>query len=364
MIRAAARWLRSVHFPSYVIFFVTGICNARCRMCFYMENMEKSDRAKELTVEEYDRITRPIPFINILGISGGEPFLRDDLAELVGVIYRNTKPLVVDLPTNAYLAERIVPQVERICRECPEMVVDLQFSVDGPPDVHDAIRGLPEGFARLRETYARVAALKARNPNLRLKACVVYSAFNKDRVAELFPILDRDFPALDRVVFSVVHGTASEDASYDFDWDHYFRLCEDLRRRSRVASLLDLHSLFTIALRQAKNEVLKEVLAKKDMYRRCGAGVREIVVSESGQVFPCEPLWESVGDLRKQDYDLLRILRSPEMTAFQRRIRDGRCNCHWGLPLSNTLLYSPRYYGFIAAEMVRILGRSLVSPRS
>ena len=67
--------------------------------------------------------------INILGISGGEPFLRDDLSEIIKILYKNCSPLVVDLPTNGFYTQKIVSQVEDIAKHCKNMTVDVQLSM-------------------------------------------------------------------------------------------------------------------------------------------------------------------------------------------------------------------------------------------
>ncbi len=353
------RWVRTINYPSYVIFFVTAKCNANCKMCFYKDNMAKAyQKEEELSVEEYEKISKRIKLINILGISGGEPFLRKDLADIVKVIYKNCSPLVVDLPTNGYYVKDILRQSEEIAKYCKDMVVDVQLSMDGPEEIHNEIRGLKDGFSRVRETYKGLIALRKKYNNLKVKACVVYSHYNQDSIEELFDILGRDFKDLDRVVFSVVHGSVSNTEAFSFDWNRYFKICDRIRHGSTVKSIGDFHSIFTIALRMVKNDFLKEVLRTKDMYRKCGTGKRVIVVNETGAVFPCEPLWHSIGELRNNNYDMGQILNSKEIKNFYRKIVKEKCNCHWGLPLSNTLIYKPRYYPKILFEMFRVIKRS------
>jgi len=313
----------------------------------------------ELKVEEYEKIAKHIKLINIMGISGGEPFLREDLADIVKVLYKNCSPLVMDLPTNGYFVRSVLNQTEDIAKYCKNMVCDIQLSIDGPEEIHNQIRGLKDSFSRVRDTYKGLIALRNRYKNLRVKACIVYSHYNQDYIEGLFDILDRDFKELDRVVFSVVHGSVSNREAFSFDWDRYFKICDRMRKNSRVNKLSDSHSIFTIALRIVKNDFLKEVLKKKDMYRRCRAGQSVIVVGETGKVFPCEPLWHSVGELRDNDYDIGKILDSNEMGKFNKKIKRDRCNCHWGLPMSNSLIYSPRYYPKILYEMGRIAKRSV-----
>lgn len=353
------RWVRTLNYPSYIVFFVTSRCNASCKMCFYKENMDSNKAKEELTIDEYEKISKKIKLINILGISGGEPFLRNDLSEIVKVLYRNCSPLVMDLPTNAYFVEKILRQTAEIAGYCKDMVVDIQLSIDGPEKVHNEIRGLKDGFSRVKETYKGLVALKNKYKNLRIKACVVYSHYNQEHIEELFNVLDRDFKELDRVVFSVVHGSVSNVEALEFDWDRYFKICDRIRDTSIVESIKDFHSIFTIALRIAKNEFLKKILITKDMYKRCGVGKKVIVINENGKVFPCEPLWAEIGDLRNNGYDIGQVLGSDEMKEFQKKIKKERCTCHWGLPMSNSIIYSPKYYPKILIEAFRIIGRSM-----
>ncbi|MDP8233442.1 MAG: radical SAM protein [Candidatus Saelkia tenebricola] len=358
-LRRMPRWFRTLNYPSYIIFFVTGKCNANCKMCFYIEEMKKNSGSKnELTVEEYDNISKNIKLINILGISGGEPFMREDLSEIIKVVYKNAPPLVVDLPTNGYFTAGILKQTEDILKNCPDMIVDLQLSIDGPEAVHDEIRGLENSFQRLKETYDGLIILKNRYRNLRVKACVVYSHYNQNYIKELFNILDQDFKDLDRVVFSVTHGSVSNKEAFDFNWEEYFKFCDEIENTTVVDNIKEFHSLFTIALRITKNDFLKKVLKNRNMYKQCKAGKRVVVVNEVGDVFPCEPLWHSVGNLRENGYDINKILKSDSMKKFSKNIVKEKCNCHWGLPLSNNLIYRPEYYLRIMFEMAKIIARS------
>lgn len=354
------RFFRTLNYPAYLIFFVTARCNAKCKMCFYEENMGKMrGTANELTVDEFEKISKSIKLINILGISGGEPFLREDLSEIIKVLYRNCSPMVVDLPTNGFFTENIVRQVADIASYCKDMTVDVQISIDGPEHIHNEIRGLKDGFQRVKETYKELVALKKRHRNLKVKGCVVYSHYNQDYIEELFKILETDFCELDRVVFSVVHGSVSDMEAFQFGWDRYFAICNNMRDSAVVKNIKDFHSIFTIALRAAKNDYLKEVLKTKDVYKKCGAGRKVIVINETGRVFPCEPLWHQVGGLRENNYNLDAVLDSNEMKEFNEMIFRKHCTCHWNIPLISNLIYKPRYYPKILLEMVKIVMRSI-----
>ena len=198
---------------------------------------------------------------------------------------------------------------------------------------------------------------------MRIKACAVYSHYNQDHIDELLDIFERDFGDLDRVVFSVVHGSVSDPRANEFNWDKYFKVCDRLERTAVAKNIYDLHSLFTLGLRMAKDNFLKEILIKKNMRFVCGAGRRVVVINEIGDVFPCEPLWHSIGNLRENGYRVNDILNSAALRDFAKGAKDKRCNCHWGLALSNSLLYTPRYYPKILSGMAKIAMRGMLTKR-
>ncbi len=359
MVKQFKKFIKSLSYPSYVVLFVTGVCNAKCKMCFYEQNMQTSGRKDELTIDEYHKISKNMQDITILGISGGEPFIRDDLAEIVKIFYKNNTPLVTDLPTNAYFTDKVLMQVEKILQACPDMILDIQLSIDGPEDVHDEIRGLKNGFKRLKNTYHGIIDLKKKYQNLKVKVCVVYSHYNEEHIEPLFRTLEKDFSEIDRLVFSVAHGTVVDNEVMNFDWQKYFKYCDYLRNNVVIKDLTDIHSMVTVALRMVKNDYLAEVLKTKDVYKHCGAGKKVLAIGEKGEVYPCEPLWKNIANLRDHDYRIDDILNSRAMKEYQENIKDNKCNCHWGLPLSNNIIHKPKYYPKIAVEMARLFYRSL-----
>lgn len=362
MLNKILHFIKTINYPSYLVLFVTARCNADCKMCFYKDAMAaRTGMDDELTLEEYEKISKSVKLINILGVSGGEPFLRDDLAEVVKIFYRNCSPLVLDLPTNGFFTQKVLEQVEDILKYCKDMVVDIQLSIDGPEKIHNEIRGLKDGFNRVKETYNKLIQLKSKYKNLMVKGCVVYSYYNREHIEELFDILNIDFKDLDRVVFSVAHGSVSNMETFHFNWTEYFQICDKIRNEARVKSIKDFHSIFTLALRMVKNDFLKEILRTKDVYKHCKAGKKVIIINETGKVFPCEELWEAVGDLRSNNYNMDEILNSNEMKEFNKKIFHNKCTCHWGLALSNALIYKPLYYPKILFEILKITTRSILT---
>jgi molybdenum cofactor biosynthesis enzyme MoaA len=123
-----------------VVFFVTSVCNEKCRHCFYWEELNQKG---DLTFEQIRKISETMPAISDLWLSGGEPFMRKELAEILELFYRNNDIRWVNLPTNGLFTERAHRCLDRVLTSCPELHIDLNVSVDGFERTHEKLRGVP-----------------------------------------------------------------------------------------------------------------------------------------------------------------------------------------------------------------------------
>lgn len=118
-------------------------CNSKCQMCYIWKN--PTDPKEEVSVETLSRL--PGGFDN-LNVSGGEPTLRTDLAELVDVLY--PKARVMEISSNGLHPERLVP----ILRKYPD--IKVRFSLEGDEFTNNAIRGEKNGYATKMEGLKRL----------------------------------------------------------------------------------------------------------------------------------------------------------------------------------------------------------------
>jgi len=141
--------------PAWCTYLVTYRCNARCQMCDSWR-MKPGD---ELSVDEVGRVFAKIGRLDVVRLTGGEPFLREDFGPLAAAVLRASRPLVVHITTNGSYPER----VERFVRDFPRPGrLRIMVSFDGLPEAHDANRGRAVTFAQALETVQRVAALRDR----------------------------------------------------------------------------------------------------------------------------------------------------------------------------------------------------------
>lgn len=120
------------------ILAVTYRCNSRCVMCNTWRHPSK--REEELRPGELESL----PEMVRLNITGGEPFLREDLSDILDVVKKKAKRTVIS--TNGFLTKRTL-EVMAKHRE-----IGVRISFDGVGETHDRIRGVPKAHLRARET--------------------------------------------------------------------------------------------------------------------------------------------------------------------------------------------------------------------
>ena len=74
-------------YPFYIIFFVTSSCTAKCEHCLLGDRKDR--REYELTIDEIDNLSRGLNSILFMFLTGGEPFLREDLDEIAFIFVKN-----------------------------------------------------------------------------------------------------------------------------------------------------------------------------------------------------------------------------------------------------------------------------------
>lgn len=115
---------------------VTYRCNAKCYMCNTWQHPSK--KSEEFSQELIKKIPGELNYLNI---TGGEPFLRDDIEQIVEQALKKTKRLVIS--SNGYFHDRIIKMAERFGNR-----IGIRVSLEGLPAANDELRGIKNGFDR------------------------------------------------------------------------------------------------------------------------------------------------------------------------------------------------------------------------
>lgn len=134
-----------------VVIACTEKCNARCRMC----NIWKKEVGNELRPADFLHLPKNLRDINI---SGGEPFLRNDLIEIVTNIKKRCKKAKITFSSNGFATKKIIKDAKEILKI--DSGIAIVISIDGVGDNHDKIRGIPGGFKIVMDTIEELKNLR------------------------------------------------------------------------------------------------------------------------------------------------------------------------------------------------------------
>lgn len=344
-------WLkRAVGFPRRLpINLTVGLtnrCNSRCRTCRIT-----SRKSEELSPREYRAIFSSIgdaPYW--ITFSGGEPFLRDDIVEIVSAAYELLRPRIINIPSNGLLSTKIEAGVREIADACSGATVIVNLSLDGIGEAHDEIRGVKGGFERTLETYRRLRALGRKN--LTLGMHTVISVFNVGRIPEIYRELKKHAPdsyiteiAEERVELATVGtGITPPPAEYAAAVD--FIMAEMGGRDMRGISAV------TWAFRRRYYQMIKRILCEQRPVIPCYAGIASCQIAPDGEVWGCCIKAESMGNLKEAGYDFRKIWFSERADRLRADIKERNCFCPLANAAYTNLLLSPRTLAGITTEVV------------
>jgi len=168
--------------PNDLVLAITYNCNSKCRMC----NIWQRENLPVLALSEYAKLSG---FKNI-NISGGEPFLRPDLVDLIKILVVNNSQAEIIISTNGFASELIKQKVLEILKFKPD--IGLGVSLDGIGIIHDQIRGIPGGYERVMATIKMLRDLGIKNLRLAFTAGD-YNIGELNKVYDLANELDMQF---------------------------------------------------------------------------------------------------------------------------------------------------------------------------
>ena len=84
------------------------------------------------------------------------------------------------------------------------------------------------------------------------------------------------------------------------------------------------------------------------------AGRKMIVITETGDVYPCEILNKQMGTLRENDYNIKEVLKSESTKRIIKWIRKNKCFCTFECAIQNSLIYNPAVYPLIMKKFFKI----------
>jgi len=294
-----------------VILFVTSRCNSFCQTCFYHEEL---NRPGDMTFAEIEKISRTMPPITDLWLSGGEPTLRHDATQIIDMFVRHNGVRRLIIPTNGLVKSRVHQIVDHALGSHPALDLYLNIALDGQGETHDRVRGVPGHWEKTLDCIEELYPLKEKyKDRFRLNVNTVICAENYSEVESLAEFMWHSF-RLDGHYFNIVRGDTPVGEEIKHVPDEALP-----RMYSYIAQLTKRYGDRMFEQDDASRRFVKNVayvgtitthyrtqranFAKSTAWPfPCTAGETIAVIDYNGDVRACE-LRQSFGSLKDFDYD-------------------------------------------------------------
>lgn len=263
---------------------VTYRCNAKCYMCNTWQ--QPSKKKEEYTPDLVDKLPDGLSFINI---TGGEPFLRKDIEEIVAKALTKTKRLVIS--SNGYFTDRVIKLFKRFGNQ-----VGIRISIEGLPAANDELRGIKNGFDHGLRTLTTLQGMGISDIGFGMTV----SDRNADDMIELYRLANS---------MGLEFATATTHNSF------YFHTTDNkYDDQEKVAKTFENIAVELLKTNKPKNwfrAYFNMGLARKARGQKralpCEVGTDMFFVDPFGHVMPCngsdQPM--IMGNLHKQDFETI-----------------------------------------------------------
>jgi MoaA/NifB/PqqE/SkfB family radical SAM enzyme len=308
LLRLLAEALHPSGLPYKLNFITTKECHSRCVHCRIWEVIPKN----ELTLAEVRRFAHANSFLRWVNFTGGEPTDRPDFARLVMAFVDYCPDLaVVHFPTNGLNPYRIVAAAQDIAQlRIPKFTVTV--SIDGPPRVHDLVRGVSGNFDSAIDTFKQLRELKGVNAYIGMTL----------------------FPNNHRLIYMTMSAIRQRVPKFSYqhfhvNLGHVSGMFYENTRIKRISSLDMIESLREY--RQARGWRISPLDWIEDRFHKlaetylstgvspipCAALLASVMMDEHGEIYPCSIWGKKLGNVRDYGYRIEPILEASKAVREQ-----------------------------------------------
>lgn len=292
--------------PTDASIILTYRCPMQCKMCNIWKN--PTDIKKEISPDDL----RCLPKLKFINLTGGEPFIREDLEEIVRVCYTKSSRIVIS--TSGWYEDRVIA----LAKKFPN--IGIRISIEGLSQKNDELRGREGGFDRGLRTLLRLKEMGLNDIGF---GCTISNNNSRDMLSlyQLSKSLGMEF------------ATASFHNSYYFHKEDNViinkdEVCENFRTLIEW-QLQEKHPKSWF--RAYFNMGLINYIEGNRRMLPCEAGTVNFFIDPWGEVYPCngmeEKYWkDSMGNIHDCE-DFLTLWNSPKAEQVREMVRKCPKNC-------------------------------------
>lgn len=310
--------------PYRMTYILTNRCQLKCGMC----NIWNKPAGRELSLEQLRCFFSQSNGFSWINLSGGEIFLREDLMDIMESVFKHCRELyLLDFPTNGFLTDIIEGSVKKIISlyNPPKLLVTV--SLDGPPELHDRIRGAGGVWVRAVETFRRLRLLRSRRFGVFLG--LTLQPDNADKFPQTYAAVNDRIGGLKHSDFhiNIIQQSAHYYNNDGIQPEDRRKLWESLTcvRRLRKSAMGGPVAFLERRYQRLAGTYLEENKAPLP----CQALGSSFFMSPEGTVYPCSIYNRPAGNVADYGYDIYKLWGAACRAGLREEIRQGNCPQCW-----------------------------------
>jgi len=330
--------------PEEIVLFITNRCPMKCIFCFYGSKLNSVD--KEMTLEELTLLAKSLKCNHRLVLTGGEPFLRDDLGDICDVFVKYSGARRISIPTSGFPVDAIYQKVKTISENKKLGQLKISVSIDALGDLHDQLRGRQGAFTNAVASLKLLCDMRLKKRNISVEIAAVVNTLLMEEIEDFIayfkpfkvPIKFSVMRQRGRSVFDlgeeVSSGLTGQNNPYSPDLEALEFFCEKaawLNERSDYK--------FWSVFQEIKFRNQLRILHEKKRVFPCYAGKADAVIFPDGGVSLCEHI-KPFSNLRDKSFDFYSLWHSQEAMTMRREAE--HCACIHGCNMVTSMLYDAK----------------------
>ena len=257
---------------------------------------------EELDLKYYERL----PSLEFLNITGGEPFLREELEEIVAIVKPKMKRICIS--TNGFYTDRVI----KLAKRFPD--IGIRISLEGLPAANDELRGLTDGFDHGLRTLLQLKRMGMKDIGF---GCTVSDRNARD-VLELYELAKH---------LKVEFATAIlHNAFYFHKFDNAVQKREEVSEsfRELITELFKTRRPKNWFRAYFNHGIINYVNGGARLLP-CNMGSDIFMLDPWGEIYACNVLKDSMGNIKDSDFDT--IWNSERAKSVRSKARNCGKNC-------------------------------------
>jgi MoaA/NifB/PqqE/SkfB family radical SAM enzyme len=337
--------------PTSLILFVTERCNLKCQHCFIVKSPKYDAKIeKEMELRDYQKMFHKIKNkISIVKITGGEPLLRSDLAQIIIAASKGGGIKYASIFTNGTMTDNLIDVMEEVI-EKSDIGLGIQVSIHGDEELNDEIRGEKGSYQATIKTMKALSEIRLKYPHriFRLSAATGIFRENEHRIQQVVDMVNSSgfehlvsFPRSSKIhTFNI--GNEWKSSYYPINYK-FWEPSDIEKKLAMVEKMLWGNKKISLFKKINKTtlESMIEMIRKEKPISPCYSGKGDLTVYSNGDISRCEML-KSVTNLAKYKYDIKLLFKSSEYKNYLNNT--DKCWCLHDCSIGLSMIYDTKLF--------------------